>query len=135
MSSDLVWLLTRNTSSFIVKRNGVALSREPGNLLNKHSLKFSTVADRKAVSVTASDKKINLSLKKKTVDPSKVSKSVYTVALNKNVRGSAKTVKKVLSSYRPDLTNAALARVTRLVAAAKPAKAQKPKKVRGAKKL
>jgi large subunit ribosomal protein L28e len=49
MSSDLVWLLTRSNTSFLVKRNGIQLSREGGNLLNKQSLK-STGLSNKALS-------------------------------------------------------------------------------------
>ena len=41
--SDLQWLLVRKHNSFVVKRlpEGPVLSKEPGNLLNVHSQKFS----------------------------------------------------------------------------------------------
>ena len=56
MSSDLVWLLVRDNSSFLVKRNGVQFSKEKGNLLNKNSLKYSGLATKKVcVSFLCSD--------------------------------------------------------------------------------
>ncbi|EAA57840.1 hypothetical protein AN6500.2 [Aspergillus nidulans FGSC A4] len=42
VSSDLVWQLTRNQNAYLVKRNthgGVQFSRDPLNVLNKHSFK------------------------------------------------------------------------------------------------
>lgn len=47
MSADLVWLLVRNNSSFLVKRNGAQFSSEPNNLTNKHSFKYSGLANGK----------------------------------------------------------------------------------------
>lgn len=51
VSSDLLWAITRNNSSFIVKRgvgNGrVIFSREPLNLVNKHSHKYSGLVNEK----------------------------------------------------------------------------------------
>lgn len=43
MSSDLQWLLVRKYNAFVVKRlpEGPILSKEPGNLTNLHSHKFS----------------------------------------------------------------------------------------------
>ena len=51
MSSDLQWMLLRNTSSFLVKRNGVQFSSEPSNLMNLNSYKFSGLANKKTVGV------------------------------------------------------------------------------------
>lgn len=47
MSTDLIWQITRDNSSFLVKRNGIQLSRERGNVLNRNSFKFSGVSARK----------------------------------------------------------------------------------------
>lgn len=44
ISDALIWEVTRSTNSFLVKRKqagGVSLSRDPLNLLNKHSNKVS----------------------------------------------------------------------------------------------
>ncbi|KAJ3415776.1 hypothetical protein HDV05_004240 [Chytridiales sp. JEL 0842] len=134
MSADLVWLLTRNNSSFLVKRSGVEFSREKGNLYNKNSLKYSAV-NTKTVDVSAAGSKgVTVTIKKKTVGPNKVAKSVATVALTRGgSRAINKSVAKIAAAYRPDLKAAAIARASRLLQAQQPAKTVKPKKVRGKK--
>lgn len=47
MPSELHWSLIRNTSSFMVRRDGICLSREPGNLVGKHCYKYSGLAHSK----------------------------------------------------------------------------------------
>ncbi|KAJ8501888.1 hypothetical protein ONZ45_g11983 [Pleurotus djamor] len=49
MSTDLQWLLVRNYNSFLVKRvrEGPVFSKEPGNLRNLHSHKYSGLANSK----------------------------------------------------------------------------------------
>ncbi|KAJ3114575.1 hypothetical protein HDU96_001945 [Phlyctochytrium bullatum] len=132
MSSDLVWALTRTNSSFLVKRSGVQLTREPGNLLNKNSFKFSGVANAKAVDIKASNGGVQVTLKKKTVPASKVAKSSQvTTIVRPGVKSITKSVKNIVKGYRPDLTNLALARVVRLVQSQKAPKPLKAKKLRG----
>lgn len=51
-SNDLLWLCIRNESSFIVKRpNEKMFSREPLNLTNKHTAKYSGLANDKIIGV------------------------------------------------------------------------------------
>jgi hypothetical protein len=65
MSNDVVWQVLRQHNAFVVKRDGITLSGEPGNLLNKHSYKFSGLANRKLVHVAAGkDKKPHLTILK-----------------------------------------------------------------------
>ena len=64
MSSDLQWLLVKDSNSFLVKRNGVQFSSEPGNLANLNSFKYSGIVNAKTVGLTTKDGKIELSLKK-----------------------------------------------------------------------
>ena len=65
MSSDVAWQVLRTGHSFLVKRDGFVLSREPGNLLNVHSYKFSGLANNKLVHVAAGkDKKPHLTILK-----------------------------------------------------------------------
>ncbi|KAJ3188066.1 hypothetical protein HK101_009236 [Irineochytrium annulatum] len=136
MSADLVWMLTRNNSSFLVKRNGVQFSREKGNLLNKNSFKYSGVANAKTVDVSAAPKGVVISLRKKGVPASKPGKSVQTATISKGSRRSInKSVKNMAKNYRADLTHAALARVGRIIESQKAPKPQKVRKARGAKKL
>ncbi|KAL2917298.1 hypothetical protein HK105_202962 [Polyrhizophydium stewartii] len=129
MSSDLTWLLTRNSNSFLVKRNGVVLSREPGNLRNLHSFKYSGFAPTKTVDVSAGAKGVVVTLSK-TKNASKVSASKTVVPLTGSTRASAKSVKALLSNYRPDLTAAALARVSRINESQKPPKPVRAKAAR-----
>ncbi|KAJ3306114.1 hypothetical protein HDV03_000348 [Kappamyces sp. JEL0829] len=125
-SSDLIWLIVRNNSSFLVKRNGIQLSREPGNLLNKQSFKSSGLTN-KVVTITPAEKGVKV-----TVNTPKGKK---TTTLTGNVRQSARTVKTLVTDAgRPDLVSAALARVSRIIASQGPAKAVRAKKIRSARK-
>ncbi|OAX77462.1 hypothetical protein ACJ72_08238 [Emergomyces africanus] len=42
VSDDLVWQIARTQNSFMVKRAGAQFSRDPLNLVNKHSRKVRT---------------------------------------------------------------------------------------------
>merc|ERR1719495_1756019 len=50
-SSDLTWLLTRNCSSFLLKRNRQNLSLEPNNLKGRNSLRYSGLVHQHTVGV------------------------------------------------------------------------------------
>lgn len=53
-SNDLLWLCIRDQSSFIVKRpNEKYFSSEPLNLTNKHTAKYSGLANDKIIGVQA----------------------------------------------------------------------------------
>ena len=55
-SPSLQWLLLRNHTSFIVKRDGAVFTREPNNLYQKNSYKFSGLANNNVVGVNANNK-------------------------------------------------------------------------------
>ncbi len=76
MSADLQWLLVKDNTSFLVKRNGVTFTREPGNLKNLNRYRFSGLANKKTVDIRSNTK----------------SKTGVTVTL-KSTRGS--TLRKV----------------------------------------
>jgi large subunit ribosomal protein L28e len=121
MSSDtLTWLLTKNTSSFLVKRNGNEFAREKFNLLNRNCRKYSGLAASKAVDVTLEDKKLTLSTKIEKAGK-KPAKSENAVPLRKGARGGANTIRANISRnyYRRDLKKAALAKWSRLSTVAK----------------
>ncbi|KAG5461040.1 MAG: ribosomal L28e protein family-domain-containing protein [Olpidium bornovanus] len=104
-NSALVWLLTKNNSSFLVKRSGEQFSSEKGNLLNKNSWKYSGLANKKVVDVPlGKNNKPYLRTGKKSV------------RLNKGARNNAVRITKelVLGGYRADLHRAALAKMTAL---------------------
>merc|ERR1712227_117341 len=111
-SSDLLWALTKKSNAFLVKRNGLMLTSEPNNLMNKHSFKFSGLANDEAVGVDDNTRGIVLNLKnKKSVTQPK--KNVANIPLKKGgMRKVAKAIKARTEGkfYRRDLTKPALAR-------------------------
>ena len=121
MSSDtLTWLLTKKTSSFLVKRNHNEFAKERFNLLNRHSRKYSGLAAKKAVDISLADKKVSLTTKiaRKQRKPAS---SENVVPLRKGARGGANTIRTHISRnfYRRDLKKAALAKWSRLSTVAK----------------
>ncbi|KAF9183771.1 60S ribosomal protein L28 [Haplosporangium sp. Z 767] len=98
MSADLTWLLIKNNNSFLVKRSGVQFSSEAGNLLNKNSFKYSGLANKKTIDVSAAPSGRGV------VVGTKKSKGVNKVTLTKGVRKSASSVAGLArSGYRADL--------------------------------
>merc|ERR1712205_152168 len=109
-SSDVVWAITRKNSSFLVKRNFLELSSEPGNLMNKNSFKFSGLANAEAMDIQDNEKGITFSTKNKNASQPK--RHNVSMDLKKDFRKVAKTISKKTagSNYRKDLSNTALAR-------------------------
>merc|ERR1711985_215106 len=110
-SSDLLWALTRKNNCFLVKRNGLELSSEPSNLMNKNSFKYSGLANLEAVDIQANTKGITFSRKNKK-NAHAPARDMVSVDLKKDFRKVAKTVmnKTEGATYRKDLTKPALAR-------------------------
>ncbi|KAI8807039.1 60S ribosomal protein L28 [Cladochytrium replicatum] len=131
MSNEIVWSIVRNSSSFIVKRNGIAFSTEPGNLYNKNTYKYSGFVS-KAIDVS-SDGKNGVVVTKSKKDGNGLAKTKYTTTINKPPRATARSITNLVRHYRPDLTKAALARASALIASQKPGKPLPAKKLRGKK--
>ncbi|KAF9899090.1 60S ribosomal protein L28 [Lobosporangium transversale] len=126
MSADLTWLLIKKNNSFLVKRNGVQFSSEAGNLLNKNSFKYSGLANKKTVDITAapSGRGVVVATKKSSVPAFKPAKAINKVTLTKGIRKSARSVAGLTrNGYRADLRKAALARVSAVLNSQKPVKA------------
>merc|ERR1712006_60188 len=103
-SSDLLWALTRKTNSFMVKRNGLYLSSEPNNVMNKHSFKYSGIASNEAVGIEENESGKGITLKLKNVkNGSAPKKDFRKVAASIKARTEGKF-------YRKDLSKPALAR-------------------------
>ncbi|KAI0307667.1 ribosomal L28e/Mak16 [Multifurca ochricompacta] len=138
MSSDLEWLLLRGNSSFLVKRvpEGPIFSKEPGNLINIHSQKFSGLANAKTIDVRPSANGIAITHRKKSASSRSV-RSAYASTIIGSRTGPRRALgiaaQAAKRGYRPDLRAATLARVSALVAAQKEPKAAPPKKLRGKK--
>merc|ERR1711898_64986 len=110
-SSDLLWALTRKTNAFLVKRNGLQLTSEPNNLMNKHSFKYSGLANLETVGIEDNTRGCTLKLKNKK-NSSNPKRNVVSVDLKKDFRKVAQTIKNKTEGkyYRKDLSGAALAR-------------------------
>lgn len=121
MSSDsLTWLLTKKTSSFLVKRNGNEFAREKFNLKNINSRKYSGLAANKAADISLADKKVTLTTKIAKA-ARKPAHAESVIPLRKGARGGADVIRATISRtyYRRDLKKAALARWSRLSTVAK----------------
>lgn len=124
MSSELVWQIVRNNSSFLVKRNGVQLTSEPGNLTNVNSFKYSGLANNRTIDISATpdNKGVVVAIKSKVSGAArKPATGSNKITLNKRAANkSFRKVAKVITSnnnrkyYRRDLTVTALARWTKL---------------------
>jgi len=137
MSADLQWLLLRKNNSHIVKRApGPTFSKEPGNLRNLHSYKYSGLANQKTIHVTESDGTIKIVTRKSKASPNAVA-SAYASSTVRARSGSRRALGVAAGTakrgYRPDLRTAALARVSALAAAQKEPKPTPPRKTRGKK--
>ncbi|ETS65387.1 hypothetical protein PaG_00121 [Moesziomyces aphidis] len=137
-SQDLQWLLVRNNSSFIVKQKGLGriFSREPRNLVQLHSYKYSGVVNAKAVGIEAakSGKGIVLTTKnsKKTPFSIKSTKNASTIKKGGS-RRAAGVVSNVVAKkgYRADLTKVAVVRASALLRSQRGRKQPPARKVRG----
>ncbi|CAA7264883.1 unnamed protein product [Cyclocybe aegerita] len=139
MSNDLQWLLLRKNNSFIVKRvvEGPVFSREPGNLLNLHSHKYSGLSNSKTIDISEKGGNITVTTRKVKASPHQV-KSAFAKHPVRPRSGARRALGVAAApakrGYRPDLRRAALARISALVtsqtAGSKP---DLPKKVRGKK--
>jgi len=144
MSSDLQWLLLRKNTSFLVRRNGVEFTREPNNLLNQNSYKYSGLANRRTLGLTpaADGKAVDFTVYKNSQAGRWKKGHTQTMKLA-NIRGTracAKAIKKRTKGqkFRADLTQAAVARLYRIHMILKPKKAgviKKPRRQRRAQKV
>ncbi|CAP80103.1 hypothetical protein N7519_007642 [Penicillium mononematosum] len=139
ISNDLVWQITRNQNAFLVNRNsggGFQFSRDPLNLLNKHSYKYAGYANNKAVGVQATENGVAVTTKKPS-NPQQPAQNLVTVTYGpstsnrKIYKGVAdKTAK---NNYRADLREEAVARVSAVRRSQLPKKDTPAQKPRGAK--
>ncbi|KAI0529121.1 hypothetical protein KFK09_001668 [Dendrobium nobile] len=131
----LIWEIVRNNNAFLVKQFGngnakVQFSKEKNNLYNIHSFKYSGLANKKTISIQPGGKDLSVVLatskKKQQNKPASVS---HRSLLKKEFNKMAKAVTNQVSDnyYRPDLTKAALARLSAVHRSLKVAKSG-PKK-------
>lgn len=108
-TQDLQWLLTRKTSSHLVKQKGLGriFSREPGNLMNVHSYKYGWVNDKSVgIDAAKSGKGIVITTKKNKAASNKIAGARSVQQINRGgSRRSAGAVANIVGKrgYRADL--------------------------------
>ncbi|CAN6327431.1 unnamed protein product [Urochloa humidicola] len=136
---DLIWQIVRKNNSFLVKQFGngnakVQFTKEPNNLYNVHSYKYSGLANKKTVTIQPAAGKesavvLSTTKTKKQNTPAKLN---HKSVMRKEFRKMAKAVKNQVSDnyYRPDLTKPALARLSSVYRSLQVAKSGVKKKNR-----
>ncbi|CAK8579265.1 unnamed protein product [Lathyrus sativus] len=116
----LVWEIVKRNNSFLVKEFGnntqsVQFSREPNNLYNLNSFKYSGLANKKTVTIQPAGKDQSVLLA--TTKPRKQNKPsalLHKSVMKKEFRRMAKAVQNQVADnyYKPDLKKVALARLS-----------------------
>ena len=123
VSPEMVWAITRDTSSYILKqqlsgrsgmgKRGAEFTMEPNNPTARNSWKYSGLANAKTVDVVPTEGGVVLTTKTKNAKRSgKPNKMLNKTTLTKDFRKVAKSIIKNSETnfYRPDLTKAVLAK-------------------------
>ncbi|KAK7271951.1 hypothetical protein RJT34_28248 [Clitoria ternatea] len=140
---QLIWEIVKRNNSFLVKEFGngtqsVQFSREPNNLYNLNSYKFSGLANKKTVTIQPAGKDQSVLLATtKTKKQNKPSALLHKSVMKKEFRRMAKAVQNQVADnyYRPDLKKAALARLSAVNRSLKVAKSGVKKRNRQAVKV
>ncbi|XP_020225643.1 60S ribosomal protein L28-2 [Cajanus cajan] len=140
---QLVWEIVKKNNSFLVKQFGrgtqsIQFSREPNNLYNLNSFKYSGLANKKTVTVQPAGKDLSvLFATTKTKKQNKPSALLHKSVMKKEFRRMAKAVENQVAEnyYRPDLKKAALARLSVVHRSLKVAKSGAKKRNRQAVKV
>ncbi|WYZ40360.1 hypothetical protein EsH8_IV_000701 [Colletotrichum jinshuiense] len=138
VSSDLIWEVVRSQNAFLVNRNdagGLQLSRDPLNLINKHSRKYAGFVNNKAIGVVPNEKGGVKVISKNQKNSNKPAQNITEVTYGGN-KSSRKTYSAVArqaaaGGYRADLREAAVQRVSAIRRSQRPVKPEAEKKPRG----
>ncbi|KAI5757342.1 RPL28 [Gulo gulo luscus] len=106
MSAHLQWMVVRNCSSFLIKRNKQTYSTEPNNLKARNSFRYNGLIHRKTVGVEpAADGKGVVVVLKRRSGQRKPATSYVRTTINKNARATLSSVRHMIrkNKYRPDL--------------------------------
>ncbi|KAL0965916.1 hypothetical protein UPYG_G00287810 [Umbra pygmaea] len=123
MSSHLQWMIIRNCSSFLIKRNGQTYSTEPNNLKSRNSFRYNGLVHKKTVGVEpAADNKGVVIVLKKRGGYRKPAAAYQKITINKNSRATLNSVRHIIrkNSYRKDLRMAAIRRASAILRSQKP---------------
>uniref|UniRef100_A0A1D1ZG10 60S ribosomal protein L28-1 n=1 Tax=Anthurium amnicola TaxID=1678845 RepID=A0A1D1ZG10_9ARAE len=140
---ELIWEIVKRNNAFLVKEfgNGTAMvqfSKEKNNLYNVNSFKHSGLANKKTVSIQPGEKDLSVVLATtKTKKQTKPANLYHRSVMKKEFRKMAKAVVNQVAdnNYRPDLKNAALARLSAVHRSLKVAKSGAKKRNRQATKI
>lgn len=140
VSADLIWEISRTANSYLVKRKsagGVQFSKDPLNLMNKHSRKYAGFVNDKAVGIHLSKNGGIALITKKTKHQNRPASNKNEVLWSSN-RSGPKIYKGIANytakqGYRADLRQEAVARASTIRQSQRPKKDGREKKVRGAK--
>ncbi|KAK6911961.1 Ribosomal L28e/Mak16, partial [Dillenia turbinata] len=138
----LVWEIVKRNNSFLVKEFGngtqsVQFSKESNNLYNLNSFKHSGLANKKTVTIQGDKDGSVVLATTKTKKQNKPSSLLHKSVLKKEFKRMAKAVVNQVADnyYRPDLKNAALARLSAVNRSLKVAKSGVKKRNRQAVKV
>ncbi|XP_069745549.1 large ribosomal subunit protein eL28 [Narcine bancroftii] len=123
MSSHLQWMIIRNCSSFLIKRNKQTYSTEPYNLKARNSFRYNGLIHRKTVGVEpAADGKGVVIVLKKRAGQRKPATCYERITINKNGRATLNSLRHIISknNYRKDLRMPALRRASAILKSQKP---------------
>merc|ERR1711911_70354 len=137
MSAQLQWMITRNTSSFSMKKRNVKqpFSTEPLHLTNRHCYKFSTLVHHNVIAVEPSkDKNGFIMVQKRKNKTFKPRQPLQRTHLKSGPRHTLAKLRYVVTKggYRTDCKSAALKKASALLRADKvraaPKKAAAPRR-------
>ncbi|TKY48235.1 60S ribosomal protein L28-2 [Spatholobus suberectus] len=111
VAGQLIWEIVKKNNSFLVKEFGrgtqsVQFSREPNNLYNLNTFKYSGLANKKTVTIQAAGKDQSVLLATtKTKKQNKPNALLHRSLMKKEFRRMAKAVQNQVADnyYRPDL--------------------------------
>ncbi|MCJ1406428.1 hypothetical protein MMC19_000493 [Ptychographa xylographoides] len=140
ISADLIWEIARTNNAYLVKRRsggGAQFSRDPLNLINKHSRKHAGFVNDKAVGIHAGEKGSLVLTTKKTKHSNRPVANKNDVKFGGDKSGPKiyKNIANVIAKqgYRTDLRQEAVARASAIRQSSRPVKDTPERKVRGAK--
>lgn len=131
--AELIWRLVKDHNAFQIKRDGITLSTEKGNLKGVNSFRYSGLAQPRAVDIQPATPTFGISFARKRTKKQvvgKPSKQFHTEILKKGFPGCARTVSKELTAYRPDLKRIAIAKISKIIAIQKLKRLGKKKRVK-----
>ncbi|KAK8026873.1 ribosomal protein L28e [Apiospora marii] len=135
ISSDLIWEIVRNNNAYVVSRRtggGVRFSRDPLNLKNLHTRKYAGFVNEKALGVAAAENGGVKILSKKTSSSQKPASNVTSTTYHGGKSAPQAVANQTAkNSYRPDLREVAVQRVSAIRRSQRPVKPEPEQKLRG----